>query len=459
MELTIKQALQRGITAHRAGKLNEAEKFYRAILHSLPQHPDANHNLGMLALSANKVDVALPLLKNAFSGGQKKDQFLLSYIQALIENKQLDAGKEVIEQSKDAGFSEVALHLSKAEINDNGGELVEAKENFLKVLALKPDHIKAYNGMGIVLQKMGKMENSEQSHRRSLILGSKVHKSHFDLANLLKECGRLEEAVVSYKKAIACTTGFVAAHKNLALTYRELGRIEQAMESERYVKFLNTSNIGAEQHDNTSDKSTLQRPGTIEHPLFYRPGMGTENVGGFLRAMAQMLRPKNILEIGAGYTTPFLLEAIINNERVYDDGNLNPEYFNGYIYDPKLVIIDDMSLGELRKKPGMDAIISSEYTDFIEGNFEGKSNILRQKYGNFDFVWFDCGGAAEYKAFIDEYWDICSGYIFFHFTYSYGIPNNLHDIILKNITGSPAIFDIIEPHKSRQGSITMVKKH
>ena len=77
MELTIKQALQRGITAHRAGKLNEAEKFYRAILHSLPQHPDANHNLGMLALSANKVDVALPLLKNAFSGGQKKDQFLL----------------------------------------------------------------------------------------------------------------------------------------------------------------------------------------------------------------------------------------------------------------------------------------------------------------------------------------------------------------------------------------------
>ena len=47
---------------------------------------------------------------------------------------------------------------------------------------------------------------------------------------------------------------------------------------------------------------------------------------------------KNILEIGAGYTTPFLLEALINNERVYDDGNLQPSYFKDYIYDPKLIV-------------------------------------------------------------------------------------------------------------------------
>ena len=187
--------------------------------------------------------------------------------------------------------------------------------------------------------------------------------------------------------------------------------------------------------------------------------MGTENVGSFLRAMAQMLRPKNILEIGAGYTTPFLLEALINNERVYDDGNLEPSYFKDYVYDSKLVVIDNMSLGELSKKPGMDQIISSKYIEFVEGNFEGKADILGKKYGDFDFVWFDCGGSAEYKIFMDEYWDICSDYIFFHYTYSSGSPNELHDIILNNVTGNPSIFDIVEPHKSRQGSITMVRKN
>lgn len=51
MELTIDQALQQGVAAHKEGKLQEAEKLYRAILGSQPQHPDANHNLGVLAVS------------------------------------------------------------------------------------------------------------------------------------------------------------------------------------------------------------------------------------------------------------------------------------------------------------------------------------------------------------------------------------------------------------------------
>ena len=33
-------------------------------------------------------------------------------------------------------------------------------------------------------------------------------------------------------------------------------------------------------------------------------------------------------------------------------------------------------------------IISSKYTEFVEGNFEGKAEILREKYGDFDFVFF-----------------------------------------------------------------------
>jgi hypothetical protein len=106
----------------------------------------------------------------------------------------------------------------------------------------------------------------------------------------------------------------------------------------------------------------------------------------------------------------------------------------------------------------MRDIISSKYIDFFEGNFEGKAKLLGEKYGFFDFVWFDCGGSSEYKNFIDEYWDICSDSVFFHFTYSNGKPNDLREIILNNVTDNLLVFDIVEPHKSRQGSITMIKK-
>ena len=44
MELTIDQALQKGVEAHKAGQVQEADRLYTAILKAQPKHPDANHN-------------------------------------------------------------------------------------------------------------------------------------------------------------------------------------------------------------------------------------------------------------------------------------------------------------------------------------------------------------------------------------------------------------------------------
>ena len=96
MELTVDQALQQGVAAHKEGKLEEAERLYRAIVQSQPLHPDANHNLGVLAVSVNKADAALPLFKTALEANPKIEQFWVSYIDALVKaNKLQDAKKEI----------------------------------------------------------------------------------------------------------------------------------------------------------------------------------------------------------------------------------------------------------------------------------------------------------------------------------------------------------------------------
>ena len=100
MELTTEQALQQGVAAHKAGKLREAERLYRAILQTQPMHPDANHNLGVLAVSVNKTQAALPLLKTALDANPNQEQ----YIDALIKGKQFDNAKEVIDQGKKMGL-------------------------------------------------------------------------------------------------------------------------------------------------------------------------------------------------------------------------------------------------------------------------------------------------------------------------------------------------------------------
>ena len=64
MELTIDQALQQGIAAHKEGKL-QMRALLQAILQAQPKHPDANHNLGVLAVAADKPFEAISLFKLA----------------------------------------------------------------------------------------------------------------------------------------------------------------------------------------------------------------------------------------------------------------------------------------------------------------------------------------------------------------------------------------------------------
>ena len=95
MELTIDQALQQGIAAHKEGKLQDAERRYRAILHAQPKHPDANHNLGVLAVAVGKPLEAIPLFQLALEANPQIEQFWLSYIDVLMRLERFQEAKRV----------------------------------------------------------------------------------------------------------------------------------------------------------------------------------------------------------------------------------------------------------------------------------------------------------------------------------------------------------------------------
>ena len=111
MELTLDQALQRGVAAHKEEKLQDAERLYRAILQAEPTHPDANHNLGVLAVAVGKPSEALPLFKKALDANNKIDQFWLSYISVLIEMDQFEDAREVLADAAEAGVPEGKLEV------------------------------------------------------------------------------------------------------------------------------------------------------------------------------------------------------------------------------------------------------------------------------------------------------------------------------------------------------------
>ena len=127
MKLTIEQALQQGVTAQKEGNLQEAERLYRSIIQSQPLHPDANHNLGILLVSLNKADAALPLLKTALEANPKTEQFWLSYLNALITTGSAGLAKEVLKNAEEQGFSGEKFHALRQkliQININSVQLI-----------------------------------------------------------------------------------------------------------------------------------------------------------------------------------------------------------------------------------------------------------------------------------------------------------------------------------------------
>ena len=126
MEFTVDQALQKGIQAHKAGKLQEADGYYTAILKANPKHPDANHNMGILAIDLGRFELALPFLKTALEVNSNIAQYWLSYIDALIRLDRLADAKAVFSEAQEKGAKGNAFDKLQQRLQGAEGKQLEA---------------------------------------------------------------------------------------------------------------------------------------------------------------------------------------------------------------------------------------------------------------------------------------------------------------------------------------------
>ena len=96
MELSVTAALRQGIQAHKAGQFQEAERLYRAILTTQPQHTDANHNLGVLAMQFGKLTEAVPFFEETLKADPTVAQYWLSYLDVLLKLGRLNEAEQAL---------------------------------------------------------------------------------------------------------------------------------------------------------------------------------------------------------------------------------------------------------------------------------------------------------------------------------------------------------------------------
>ncbi len=290
MELTLEQALQKGVEAHRTGKAQEAARYYTSILKANPKHPDANHNMGVLSVGLNKVETALPFFKTALEVNPNITQFWLSYIDALIKLDRIEDAKVVFDQAKNKEIKGDLLKKIEKKLNRdrptnkqiknqeppkdklqslinlyNQGKLQQVLEQtkelvkeypenlvllnlmgasatqigyldqavlaFQKATVIKPNHAEAYSNMGVALQKQGKLKEALKAYGKAVSIMPDYAAAYYNMGNALKEQGKLEEALEAYNKTISIKPDNVQAYYNMGNALKEQGKLEEALEA------------------------------------------------------------------------------------------------------------------------------------------------------------------------------------------------------------------------------------
>lgn len=221
------------------------------------------------------------------------------------------------------------------------------------------------------------------------------------------------------------------------------------------------------------------------------PEMGTEAVAPLLASLVRFTRPRHVLEIGMGYTTPFLAAAMAEVEREalaeaaalaaksepyleagaeLDDRWLNaapPLVAPGFYaepYRPRLVAVDDLSIPEssavlvqqVLRELGLDGAVT-----VVNASLRDCADRLPEGFADIDFAWID---AWECLYFFDHFWELMNpdgGLVAMHYLLTYPEGEAILRYIAKFQQAHPGDLEMVsflEPHKLAQNSLTILRR-
>ncbi len=354
MELTIEQALQQAVIAHQQGQFEDAERLYLTVLHEHPSHADASHNLGVLKVTVNDMEVALPLFKTALDSNPKVEQFWLSYIDALIKQNQIKDAKRLLKKARKKGFNGDKLgtleaHLkqssetsmpaslernrhsnnpSQARLNSlltsfQAGQYAKAEKLALSITQEFSHHSFAWKVLGAVFKQTSQPLKSLEASQRVVSIEPKDAEAHNNLAVMLQELGRSKEAETSYKKAIAVNPNYASAQNNLGVMLQDLHRYEEAKISFKHAIACQPNHVDA--HHNlgiTLQELSLFAEAEVnfQQAIHLRPDFAEahKSLGDVLQSLNRAAEAevsfKKAIEIKPDFTDAFINLGVIYKE-------------------------------------------------------------------------------------------------------------------------------------------------
>jgi tetratricopeptide (TPR) repeat protein len=286
--------LAKGREHQRAGRLSDAEAYYRRFLDRHPDHAGGSAALGVVALGQRDLDEAVHCSLRSLAlrsgttdtladfgvapffeayrnlGHALRDQGKLAEaVQAYQQARELrpddidvlsSLGSALYQANRAAEGIEPlveAVRLAPRAVNLHqrlGIALMGAKRfdeavaAFRRALALDPTDANSYSGLGVVQTEARRFDEAEASCREAIRLDPDLVEAHQNLGNVFFARNHYDEALACYATAIRLRPDSPDLHYNVGLTFGRIGRHEESIRADDRATALDPKHLDARQH-------------------------------------------------------------------------------------------------------------------------------------------------------------------------------------------------------------------
>jgi tetratricopeptide (TPR) repeat protein len=262
--MTIDQAVQVGLQHHRAGRLADAERFYRGVLAQQPDHAEALHLLGVLAAQAGRHDLAEQLIGRAVAIAPGNAVYQCHLGNVLNDQGKLAAAaaacREAVRLRPD--FAEAHYNLSSILLLE--GDLAAAEAASRTAIRLNPDFAEAYGNLANAMGRQDRMSEAAAALVKAIELRPGAADAYINLGNVRLTEGKAAEAAAAFRKAIELRPADAAtAHFGLGNVHAHERRWDDAMSA--YATALRLKPNYADAQYNLGN--VLSRAGRIDEAI------------------------------------------------------------------------------------------------------------------------------------------------------------------------------------------------
>ena len=258
-------SIKKGLELHKAGKLDEAERFYLEALRADPENSDLYNLVGLVAYEKGDDQRAIKMYREAISRNKTRADFYYN-----LGNALQSAGDN---ENAAAAFRQSLMinPMNEKALNNLGNvsEIMNEMENALKYyqasLEINPMDAKIYFNAANLLSEMGNYDKAAEYYLKTAVLEPEHSAAFFNYANICRKRGKLDEAVRFYEKAVAADSQNADAYCNMGSVFKLQGKTDRALLAYSNALMINKNHLNALYNSG----SIFQHSGNYEEALLF----------------------------------------------------------------------------------------------------------------------------------------------------------------------------------------------